>query len=478
MKNISKILFTLACMVFLGVSCTNEPVELTKKTTITISPSDVLEEYTGYSSTDLEMKEDDEYGLAKLRINAFLYDENGNLVLKQEGLVSDYTESYTFEVQLNTSKSYTLVSFSNSIFGSLHNPKLEAYEFSGEANLSTLTVTQVDARSYYSNWSVLGGSKDVINVEEDNDVRIKHESITSMVYLLFSDIHANSGSDASDIYGEYTTSASNYWGTKDFEWTISVEPGESDDEVIINGLCPVFTQAGAGTNSFKGILSEDMYIIIPKGQSMGFTDDEGEVCMWGVEQDEEGNLVGYEDIYIYFENDKLVFLNMFGACVENTDNGWYSLFNRYLEFTRTSSGVGVDSYVIIYHNNDYLEYDANADEFVFGTTLESNSNNGYILSPADNPDSRNIYSLINLLPGEYDSYSRIVVGNEMTDFSQQEIVIESGHQYLLELDCSTMNLSFTEEVMKSKAVNLYAPARTKLFGKSLPLYPAPKQIIL
>ena len=482
MKNMNKIFLMLAGLGMLVASCTNEPVEISRNTKITISPEDVLDDFTPFKSGDLEMLENEDYGLAKLRINAYIYDENGDLVMEQEGLIDDYFESYTFEVQLDAGKTYTLLSFSSSIFGSLNRPELEAYEFSKVKSLSSFTVTQVSEESYYSTWSILGGSRTIINASEEDEVKVKHEAITSLVYLLFGDIHANGGSSSS-VYGEYTATATDYWEENTYEWTISVEPGSAEDEVVINGFDPFFAKEGKGSNSFVGYLySTEGYdfIIIPDAQKMGAYDDNGDIYLHGGEVDTESQTFEYGNINIWIEESgRLTVLNMFGSCVDKTI-GWYSLFNAGVQFEKSESySAGVDEYAIIYHNNDQLGFDAAESEFTYETALDDKDNNGVICTPSNNPNSYSIYEMINLLPGEFDTYARVFIGNDMEDYSRQEITVEQGCQYVLELDCATMDLSFDEGELKSKSIDVFNRAvRKGPVVTQYQLYPEPKRLIL
>lgn len=114
---------------------------------------------------------------------------------------------------------------------------------------------------------------------------------------------------------------------------------------------------------------------------------------------------------------------------------------------------GVDKYLICYHNNDVMSFDKNADNPNFSTTLSTTSNNASSLTPSKNPDGVNIYDMINLLPGNSIAvFGRYFIGNSRYDFSNQNITLKAGHQYVLNVDCSKYVLSFYEGQLGTKSM--------------------------
>lgn len=438
--------------VFILFSCTNEPIQIQKQIKVTISPSHVLEDFVPYTSSLKEMSDDPDYGVAKLRITALLYDEDGKLVDKKEGLLNDYNSDYSCSFAAFADQEYTLVCFSSSIHGSLENPDLESYEFSGIENLSDLKLSQWGAKSYYSNWSVLGVA-DVEISSAETEYKISLRPATAFVYLLFSDIHANdsAGSTSDDCSGVYSATATDYFD-QTFTWEIEIE--QYGSSVIVKNLSPFFLSydinSENGCQIYEGYI-ENGYIILPKAQEVGYYEDGMPAELYGVTEVKD-NTIYVDDICIKIGNGTLTFETGFATYLEGA--GWFDAFLPGVVFT-SESGAGIDRYGIIYHNNDIVSYDQKSG-FAYSTSLDVVNNNGYWLTPADSPSSSNIYTYMNLLPGEFNIFARTFIGNESADYSTQDIKIEAGKQYYIELNCENMSLKLIPGVMKSVSWDPFA----------------------
>ena len=208
----------------------------------------------------------------------------------------------------------------------------------------------------------------------------------------------------------------------------------------------------------------DIYLTIPTGQDTGTIDGEYEIYLLGVNEDTNEE----EDIVIYIDNTNrtLTLANMFGVWSEKNGGGFYELFEPGLKFTsRTAGAFEYDQYRIIYHNNDVVKYKNN--EFIYTSTLDNISNNGDGVTPSNNPESNNIYSVINLLPGTFDVFARTVIGNELEDYGRQTVSIEGGHQYVFRFDCANLKFEISQGQLKSAIdylgeYNMYYNARTKV----------------
>lgn len=450
MKNtvLKSLIYTLFCISVLG-SCQNEAIGIQKQIRVTISPSDVLDDFVPFESDHLEMYEHSESGASKLRITALLYDSEGKLVSKNEELVNNYDSEYTCSFLVDTDKDYTLLCFSSAIIGSLALPEYESYEFTGIENISTLKVTQLFASSYSSNWTVLGTSSDEISGETDQ-IDVKLKSATAFVYLRWLDIHANDAETETTINGTYKTTATDYWGEDTYSWEIELERNGND--VVIKNLSPFFADMGytadQGANIFTGYIDGN-YIIIPQGQEVGFDYDGVPAELYGVARIEE-NTVYVEDIKIKIGKNNLTVENGFGTYIDGA--GWLDRYNPGVVFTSTSSNQviqdSVDEYYIIYHSNDIVSYDLN-EGYYYKTSLDSNSNYASWVEPVLYPDSKNIYEPVHLLPGEFNAFARLFIGNDRQDYSQQTIVIEAGKQYMFVLDCKTLELNLIPGEFKS-----------------------------
>lgn len=463
MKYINRLITFAAA--FLALACTNEQVELQHQVMVTVSPVDVLDGFIAYNGEDKNMSDDAEMGMAKLRITALLYDEDGLLVAKKEGLLNDYNEDYTFGLLMDPQHSYTLLCFSSSIHGPVEDPEFESYVFSEETRLSTLKVIQQSENSYYSNWSVLGSASMELS-NESKKVNVKLAPATSFVYLRWCDIHANGdGVGATDdVSGTYTATATSLF---EDSYTWEIEVIQSGNDVTINNLSPFFANLGLtadqGYNIFQGYI-EDGYIIVPMGQEIGWENNGAKITLYGIDRIED-NTIYIDDMRIKIESGKLIAENGLATHLDSEDGGWLDVFASPIEFNATSpsqasTGYGIDAYAIIYHNNDAVTY-KDGSGFEYKTTLDKSSNNGHTISPADHPDAKNIYVYINLLPGEFETFARTFVGNDKEDHSRKEVVLEAGKQYCLTLDCKTMSLDLVPGALKSMSFDADKTVETK-----------------
>lgn len=189
MKKIVYALFAIACGIF--TSCMDsEEIEILKDVTVTIQPSSVVSSFAGFQTGDLDMYSD-KNGTSKLRISAFLYDEEGKLVVEKSTLLKDYSSDYTFTLNaLDLKKKYQILVVSNAIQGTLENPIRQSYSLSNTSDINKLTVFQEYHNSFYSNWSVLGLGRQEIIPNENTNYLIKLHPGSAMFIHYWNDIHA------------------------------------------------------------------------------------------------------------------------------------------------------------------------------------------------------------------------------------------------------------------------------------------------
>jgi len=453
MKHITfkSLIYALFSIIILG-SCQNEAIEIQEQVKIIISPSQVLESFIPYKATDLEMENDEELGTARLRITALIYDSKGELYSKNVGLLNDYNSDYSFNILLNPNEEYKLLAFSSSIMGNLENTTAESYKFSGENNLNTLEVVQTNEYSWYSNYSVLGILDNELTAGNDDNMKFNLKPATAYVNLNWRNIHTLHNSNSDSIYGNYTASTMDFYGNR-YSWEITLVPGEDANEVIINNLSPKLSDVGftseEGVNFYSGYISGDK-LIIPTGQDTGVIDaDIYSIYLLGVNEDtfEE------EDIIMSIDrvNKTLTTENMWGTYSDKNDGGFYELFESGVKFTSSDVGFEYDKYYIIYHNNDIVKYRDN--DFVYSTSLDTTQNNGDSITPSNQVNSINIYSVCNLLPGTFDVFARTFIGNESADYGRQSITVKSGQQYVFMFDCASLGLDISLGQLKSALWN-------------------------
>ena len=473
MKKIIINMFIAVIAIASTISCTNDPVEIQKQVQITISPSKVLKDIVPYEASHLEMRKEDG-STAKLKLVALIYDSNGNLYHQSEKIVKDYNSDYTFSILANDDN-YRVLAYSYSVLD-VNGESFSAYSITNTSKLETLNILQEGSYSYNSNFSILGMYDELVPMKDD--VHISLSMATSYVYMRWFNIHADSktSTGSSSIYGEYSATATDYWGNNTYSWTISVEQDYSrTNGVIVKDLCPFIYEAGLtsedGYNTYSGYI-EDNYLVIEAGQSSGLSLSDGDITIEGLSV-YDGEL--YEsDIKFYIENGTLELTTYFGSYYVD---GWCSLFEPGLVFNSIGGAYsGVDSYTYWMKLNDKLSFTDNGHRY--STTLAPSEYYTSSLEPMDYPNSNNIQALRNFFPGTFEVYMKESVGNESEEYCKQQITLEPGKQYCLEYDCETkkMNIVSGDPRTRSRSVidNINKPFISLNYNKELrptSLYP-------
>lgn len=444
MKAFYKILF-LAIISATLLSCVNPQVEISGTITVNVVPSTIIKDFVPYQSGQLDLLEDDDYGKSKLHIISFIYGEDGKLTWQDEGVVTSFASNYSFRAPVPQTGNCRMLCFAYSAFDS--DDIMPAYSFENVENLSSFMVHQNYAKSFYSPWSILGGA--LIDMDsQTKECNISLEPLTAYVALRWKDIHANDGSTVS-IYGDYAAKATDIYDNS-FDWTMTLEQGTDANTVTIKNLSASMVKAGYTSSNGYNVISGTLQgstITIPMGQEVGVTQN-GKAMITGANLVNEELQV--EDLVLTIGSDgKLVTQNLM---IVLDQKGALEAFLPGLEFSPVALKTvgGVDKYGIIYHNNDYLYYD---NSFKYATTLASVTNNGTSIQPSSNPSAINVYEIINLLPGSFNIFGRAFVGNEYYDTTKKEITIQSGKQYVIELDCAESEISYREGLLKSAQLN-------------------------
>ncbi len=450
----------LSVVLALGLSnCTNPEVDMQDEFNIKLRPSTILSGFTPYRQYHFEM-----YKNSHLRITCLLYDGSGNLAYSNQALLDGYDKDITFSIKLSPG-SYKLIALATNIIGSLSSPSEEAYLITGKESLSQLQIvqTKIDESSTYSfnsAWNIMGYASKTLDFSS-REIVVNLEPATELVYLEWRDIHSHDPS--SEIYGQYTATATDYWGATTYTWPISIEKdGDSSTDVIVKNLSPILYEDGKtadeGCNTYKGKISGDV-LTIPHGQSTGCSSERGEILLEGGAID--GEYITFEDVVLQIGDGKLTTANMFGTCVPGSDGGWYDLFNPGVIFSKPSS-KGIDTYVIIYHHNNVMKFSESGTP-QFSSSLSTVENGGDSISPADYPDAVNIISLHNLFPGRFEMYARTTVGNDWEDYPRKSVSLSAGHQYVFSLDCYSMDLTSYEGTLGTKSQGLeFVPSVSKI----------------
>lgn len=182
-----KYILLAVCAVALAfTSCSDsEEIDIRYQVKVVVDPSDVIKSFNGFRYGDellgLDMMEDTE-----LAITSFIYDENGDLVESKRGYIDNYKKKASFSQNLSASDKFTIVTISYSVLeddGDIYS----AYSLENYSRLDKLSITQLYADSYYSNWTVLGLDITTIDASK-GDVVVNLKPATAMVELGFKNI--------------------------------------------------------------------------------------------------------------------------------------------------------------------------------------------------------------------------------------------------------------------------------------------------
>lgn len=113
-------------------SCSNDDIPVGQSITIKINPSTVVSSLVEYTAGDLSSIDSDE----TLYVSLYIYNEAGNLVASEVQEFSDYTHIMN-SVQNIGAGEYTIVASTHIV----NDSGLKYWDFTGQDNLSTFTVT-------------------------------------------------------------------------------------------------------------------------------------------------------------------------------------------------------------------------------------------------------------------------------------------------------------------------------------------------
>lgn len=460
MKKFVSIAGVLLCFAAAFSCQTTDPsggggVVVRQDVTMTFKLSGVLSGFTAYQASDFNAN-------AKVQLRYFLYDAQGKRVKDASVSMDNFSSETSVDLNLSGTENFTLVALA------FYDGSSPAYTVSDTETLSSLTVKQTNEHKNSDMNAALGYAVASISPSASSQI-VSLQPATPLVYLQWKSIHAGKqqGEATYPLYGNYQAKVSDFWGDNTYNWTITVEKGASDTEVIIKNLCPYFVSLGwtadEGVNIFTGTYDASAKTItLPMKQAIGLTSDEGKYSIQLTGGSIDGDYIKYEDLVLSVGNGTLTTVNMMGTCCpEDTSDtaGWYELFNPGIVFSSTekpSGGQGEpDRYLIIYHNNDIMRFDGQKP--VFSSSLGDLNNNSGSLTPA-NYTGNSIYTLVFLFPGQFDIFGRAYTeGKPYVDTDFLPVSIQANSQYVFSLECSDMSITYWKGSMSTKS-DLLIPA--------------------
>lgn len=199
MKKLIYFIVTLFMVAF--TSCSDqEEIEFKYQTTITLSVEKLMTDFQERTSGDFDIVD----GLC-IRLQSYIYDDNGKLVQSKISSVSDYAEKYTYSCALNEGK-YIIITTADFIAGSTSNPTTEYWQVKNETNLSELHLIHTDKLASWA-WETLGlSSTEIVVSEKSQDVTIPITPITGLVQIVFDYLDVvNGNGDGISIYAPFAS---------------------------------------------------------------------------------------------------------------------------------------------------------------------------------------------------------------------------------------------------------------------------------
>ncbi len=102
----------------------------------------------------------------------------------------------------------------------------------------------------------------------------------------------------------------------------------------------------------------------------------------------------------------------------------------------------IDQYGFIYHGNDIVQYNVRGGNVEYATSLAASSNFADFMTPTNYPEYDIVYSQVFMLPGSFNTFGRVFIGNNRYDYSENKITITAGSQHTFTFDCDRLSVSY------------------------------------
>lgn len=185
-----KILLGLLTLMATIVSCTDqEDIEIGYSTTLNVSASHIFDTYRSISTSDFDLSQYDGW---QLNIISLVYNSDGTLMKKFEGNSSMLNYILSQNIELNPGE-YKLVSIAR--FGKVEWSGFSTYwDITGEEDLSTLTITEVNEMYQQFVFETLGiktQSLTITNVAQNINIEIPPVTGLLEIFLWGEDMIGN-----------------------------------------------------------------------------------------------------------------------------------------------------------------------------------------------------------------------------------------------------------------------------------------------
>jgi hypothetical protein len=204
MKNIAVII--LITFVAFTSSCNdkNKGVDIQYQLTVSVDVRNVVKNLKDLDNTDYFSNgviPDEDY---RVRINLFIYKEDGSLVSKEMQIVDNFYKKMEVKKSMDTGK-YTLVASADIVKSTGSNVDFEFWKFENTDDLRSLRVVDLKYKVFY--YKAIGVSTKTIEIEKSESQEIVVDPIGSLITFYF--YNASASKIAYIIY-EWSKSAEYY----------------------------------------------------------------------------------------------------------------------------------------------------------------------------------------------------------------------------------------------------------------------------
>jgi hypothetical protein len=225
MKNLAITVFILLALAIL-TSCegNKKDVDVQYQLTVSVDVRNVVKNLKDLDNTDYFSNgviPDEDY---RVRINLFIYKEDGSLVGKETQIVDNFYKKMEVKKSMDTGK-YTLVASADIVESSGSNVEFEFWKFENTDDLRSLRVVDLKYVGFY--YKAIGISKKTIEIEKSESQEIVVDPIGSLITFHF---YNASASKIAYIVYEWNKSAE-YYRVDDEEANVINATVGSDFEV-------------------------------------------------------------------------------------------------------------------------------------------------------------------------------------------------------------------------------------------------------
>ena len=188
------ILAMLAVASFTFNACSNDDIEISGNTVVTVSPKSVITPFIGNQVTNELLSFDS--NSFRLRTRVLVYNEDGMLVEQVTENLQNYEATLRKELNLSFGVNYTMITITDVFDANSASESSEYWHMSGESNISQLRLEyvkkNVQTDGFVRKNGILGIGKDVVKIEKGGSeinlspkpagslLRLSYEGIKSM----------------------------------------------------------------------------------------------------------------------------------------------------------------------------------------------------------------------------------------------------------------------------------------------------------